>query len=177
MSGLASVPWYPDIEWLLAGSASDLGERSAGLEPRYGSADPSQYMPYSDHQLGFGPRHHGRGAVARWRRCYAAWRRIDPSSRRVLVAHYCGAVVSSSGGGIARARFPQGTESRMGQLTGVALLVAYDCGALGDLLSACQKGKGPAIGSAISAARRAVDAAHAAWDQARREEAERWLGT
>ncbi len=175
MTDSASViPWYPDIEWLLMGSAADLGEHSCGTDMRCGGGNPAEYLPYTDHQLGYGPKHHGRGAVVRWRRCRAIWLRVPNHHQRVLVAHYCGASVSASGGAHARSRFPQGTESRLGQLTGVALLVAHECGALGDLLRECMSGGGKAIGSARSAATRAVTAAHEAWDQARREEADAW---
>lgn len=160
-----SDPYNREIEWFLLSAAAELGERSnmgsflARMDRGGASADANS-DPYTDQQIGFGPRWRGRGSVERARAVARIWCELRSSDQRVLRAYYLPA-----------RNLPPGAAGRLSKYAGVSFLLTADPGALA---SACQRGDS-ALRAARDGAVRAVRAAHAAFDAAGAAAERAWM--
>lgn len=147
--------WLSDLDWFFRHADTECGERSnmgsfLARMDRGGSSSQFDGEAYTDAQLGFGPRWHGRGSVARARRIGHVWQRLPRRHQLVLRYYYAPPT-----------RLPVGSDARLGRGAAVAYLLATDAGALAD---ACQSGSDAVLGPARAASESAVKAAHSAFE-------------
>lgn len=147
-----------DIEWLLTAS-----------EALAISASPMEPLSTGGYDAGVAEAHvtdAWLGSVSRARRLRRVWRRLGPDTQEILVARYT-----------CRERLPAGIRDALGDLVGVALLLATRTGRLGTVVG--DRSRNARVSRAASdelldAARRACESAHTEWRSAAREEARRW---
>ncbi len=195
------LPYSPQLDWYLNDAPTLLGVRSAhgALVSAIERGGPSNYVsdePYHAQAIG------AVGSVKLARDLEAAWRRLGPSTRALLRAHY-----------ERRRYFELGVEAHLGTLAKAALHLAAEeyvevetSGRVLDyvfdplhgddemrvidgsitrrvsmrlyLLEACTSSTIPASKTLIETyrtrAQEALEDAHRAWDSARKEQAKAW---
>lgn len=154
-----------DVDWLLNCAAATLGLRGttgaviACIE-RGGASASGDHEHITDEQLGW--HHHVRSAPARYRELARVWSATPTWARGLLEIHYG-----------SRSSWPKGVQGRLGQLSGVALALVEGA-ELQKLLAACEHGRERDYALVLTAAEKAVRAAHRAFYDARQAQLDDW---
>lgn len=125
------VTYDRELEWFLQESPSVMGERSAfdglvaAIERGANSGNKGTkgcgrviHFPYGDLDLGYGVA--GAGLIRRCRVCRITWGLLDTWPRNVAVARYL----------FEAGKLPQGMHGALGDVAGVAIVVAQHFGTL-----------------------------------------------
>ena len=179
--------YSPDLEWLLCESEQALGIRTSLASQietlKRGAAtssyDPKNADPYTDWQVTSispdGPKR--EGAFGRHRRVWRLWSLLSTEHRRVLSYHYAFTMRTKvkRGKKTEWQAFPPGVAPLLGQLAGVAIMVAAQEGDLGVLLRLCERRQGDGVVTWERRAEKLVSEAHSAYYAAEAGESDRWL--
>lgn len=166
-----------DLDWWLTQRDFECGHRSnfggfvAMLERGGGGGGVDSSDPYHEAYRSRLP------SFDRDRRIAHEWALTPAPSRRMLFAHYAGALVT--GGEESYQRWPKGLGPQLGKLCGAAVVVAFDAGELGPLLEACansaKEGAGEFISDIRNRAEAAVRAAHRDYYQVTEASLDAWV--
>jgi hypothetical protein len=150
-----------DIAWVVNDMAAALGERGASVDPSGGGG-----RTITDNWPMIERLHAAIPDVRTARRLRAIWDRLTPRHQNVLSAYYTARQVVVT----------RGATAAFGQHARVAMMLAEVAGTKGRLILALSDQNNarhvPVVTEARSAAEVAVEAAHEAWQEARKKRAD-----